>query len=322
MADKATFHDTGFNITCIDTELSRPGLAACYLIEHKGMAGFVDTGVNSTVPLLLDVLARKRIPVENVAYVMPTHVHLDHAGGAGALMEQLPNAHLLIHPRGARHLIDPQKLEAGAMAVYGEESFRRLYGELVPIAAERVTEVSDGYTLDFNGRTLRFFDTPGHAKHHYCIHDELSEGLFTGDTFGASYPELNGGRQRFIFPPTTPIQFDPQAWHSTLSRLMELQPKRIFVTHYGKHENLQPLLNQLRGWINEYVDLAHEYADRPQRQSVLRAALMQASINTLLDSGCTVPISEMKRLLAMDMELNAQGLDYWLGHYSPVAGKA
>jgi hypothetical protein len=92
--------------------------------------------------------------------------------------------------------------------------------------------------------------------------------------------------------------------------------------HYGKHENLQPLLNQLRGWINEYVDLAHEYADRPQRQSVLRAALMQASINTLLDSGCTVPISEMKRLLAMDMELNAQGLDYWLGHYSPVAGKA
>ncbi len=312
MHAKANFYDTVFNITCIDTELARHGLAACYLIEHNGMAGFVDTGVNSTVPLLLDVLKRKKIPLENLAYVMPTHVHLDHAGGAGELMAQLPNAQMLIHPRGARHMIEPQKLEAGAMAVYGEERFRNMYGKLVPVAAERVTEVDDGFKLDFNGRTLTFFDTPGHAKHHYCIHDSLSEGLFTGDTFGASYPELNGGRKRFIFPPTTPIQFDPQAWHTSLDRLMQTQPKRIFVTHFGMHEDLEPLLSQLRGWIDEYVALAEEFAAQPDRQALLRDALMQASVNTLLDRGCGVEPAEIHRLLDGDMELSAQGLDHWL----------
>ncbi len=319
MKGRSTWQDLGFGISCIDTELSRPGLAACYLIEHQGTAAFVDTGVNSSIPLLLDVLARRKIPVENVAWVMPTHVHLDHAGGAGLLMQSLPRAQLMVHPRGARHLRDPGKLEAGASAVYGEEKFRETYGSLVPIAQERITEVADGQVLDLNGRRLTFLHTEGHARHHYCIHDEGSDGLFTGDTFGASYPELNGGRQRFIFPPTTPVQFDPQAWHATLDRLLALQPQRIFVTHYGMHEGVAELASQLRGWIDEYVALAQEFAGHPQRQQALRDALMQASINTLLDCGCALAPDRIRQLLAMDMELNAQGLDHWLNTREAVS---
>lgn len=312
MSHLPAFHDYAHGITCIDTELVRPGLAACYLIEHEGMAGFVDTGVNSSVPGLLKVLEHKRIPRENVAWVMPTHVHLDHAGGTGLLLQELPAARLLIHPRGARHMIDPAQLSAGAIAVYGEQAFRRMYGELVPVQESRVSIAADDFVLDFNGRSLRFLDTPGHARHHYCIYDAVSAGLFTGDTFGASYPELNHGQQRFIFPPTTPIQFDPEAWAASLQRLMGLLPERVYVTHYGKHENLAPLYRQLLDCLQEYVALAEATAASSNRIETLQTVLLQTSINRVLATGSDLDHDTIRQLLDGDMRLNAQGLDHWL----------
>ncbi len=313
MPDQVFYQELGNGITCIDTMLHRPGLASCYLLQHKGMAGFIDTGTNNSVPILMEVLRRKRIAVEDVAYVMPTHVHLDHAGGAGGLMQELPNATLLVHPRGARHLIDPDKLEQGSLAVYGEQAFAKMFGRLIPVAANRVQEVSDGFELDFNGRKLLFLDTPGHARHHYCVFDETSAGLFSGDTFGVSYPELNNGRARFIFPPTTPIQFDPIAWPLTLDRLMALQPDKIFVTHYGMHKNVKPLERLLRHTIQDYADTAEEYSSLENRSQRICGALLQSAVNYLLDQQCGVELETIKSLLGMDMELNAQGLDHWLG---------
>lgn len=313
MPDQVFYQELGNGITCIDTMLHRPGLASCYLLQHKGMAGFIDTGTNNSVPILMEVLRRKRIAVEDVAYVMPTHVHLDHAGGAGGLMQELPNATLLVHPRGARHLIDPDKLKQGSLAVYGEQAFAKMFGRLIPVAANRVQEVSDGFELDFNGRKLLFLDTPGHARHHYCVFDETSAGLFSGDTFGVSYPELNNGRARFIFPPTTPIQFDPIAWPLTLDRLMALQPDKIFVTHYGMHKNVKPLERLLRHTIQDYADTAEEYSSLENRSQRICGALLQSAVNYLLDQQCGVELETIKSLLGMDMELNAQGLDHWLG---------
>ncbi|MCH7816399.1 MAG: MBL fold metallo-hydrolase [Proteobacteria bacterium] len=292
--------------------LHRPGLAACYLIEHDGMAGFIDTGTNNSVPILLEVLKRKRIALENVAYVMPTHVHLDHAGGAGGLMQHLPNATLLMHPRGARHMIDPEKLEQGSLAVYGEAAFGRMFGRLVPVEAERIQIAEDGFELDFNGRKLVFLDSPGHARHHYCVYDEQSEGLFTGDTFGASYPELNGGRARFIFPPSTPVQFDPSTWPLTLDRLMSFNPKRIYVTHFGMHEQVELLQASLKISIRDYADTAKEFSTAENRSEKIAQSILQSSINYLLDQQCGVDVATIRSLIAQDMELNAQGLDHWL----------
>ena len=132
-----SYQQLGFGITCIDTLLHRPGLACCYLIENEGMAGFIDTGTNNSIPILLEVLRRKGISRERVAYLMPTHVHLDHAGGSGGLMQEFPNAELLVHPRGARHLIDPTRLAQGSEKVYGPGALRDKFGELHPVAAER-----------------------------------------------------------------------------------------------------------------------------------------------------------------------------------------
>ncbi|HIF85434.1 MAG TPA: MBL fold metallo-hydrolase [Gammaproteobacteria bacterium] len=227
-------------------------------------------------------------------------------------MQQFPNATLIIHPRGARHMIAPAKLEAGSLAVYGEEEFGKLFGRLTAVDAGRIQIAEDGFELDFNGRRLVFLDTPGHARHHYVVYDELSRGLFTGDTFGASYPELNCGRSRFIFPPTTPIQFDPLAWQSSLDRLMTLDPQRVFVTHFGMHEDVPAMKTLLRQSIQDHADTAEDLAQEPDRCDRIAQSLLQASIDYLLDAQCGIDVDTIRALIGRDMELNAQGLDHWL----------
>ena len=171
------------------------------------------------MPRLLAALEAHGLDRDAVDYVIPTHVHLDHAGGAGLLMQELPKAKLVIHPRGARHMIDPSVLMEGVRAVYGKEVAARDYGELVPVPAERVVTTSDGMVIELGGRPLRFMDTPGHARHHHCIWDEASRGWFTGDTFGIVYPEL-ALRGPYIVPATAPVQFDQQALHESVARLL------------------------------------------------------------------------------------------------------
>ncbi len=312
MSAGVRYQDLGFGITCIDTQLIRSGLASCYLLEAGDEVAFIDCGTNNSVPLLLEVLERKSLQVEQVRYVIPTHVHLDHAGGAGGLMARCPNAQLLVHPRGSRHMIDPGKLQAGALVVYGQETFDRLYGGVTPIPEVRVVEKEEGSELDFNGRTLRFLDTPGHARHHFCIHDPASRGIFSGDTFGVSYPELNLGRHRFIFPPSTPTQFDPDAWLDSIDRLMALKPERMYLTHYGCHMEPDYLAQTLRHSIVEYAATAQEFAQHDNRLQRLTDDLLRQARNFLLDQQCGLDPEAIDGLLLGDMRLNAQGLDYWL----------
>ncbi|MEJ2114726.1 MAG: MBL fold metallo-hydrolase, partial [Gammaproteobacteria bacterium] len=182
MKPRLTEYDCG--ITCIDTMYVCAGHAACYLLEVNGRTAFIDTGTGHSVPYLLETLRLKNLSIEDVDYVIPTHVHLDHAGGAGILMSKLPNAKLVIHPRGAAHMINPKKLIAGATAVYGEEKFYEMFGNILPINEDRVLIAEDCCEIDLNGRTLKFIDTPGHARHHFCVYDKSSSSFFTGDTFG------------------------------------------------------------------------------------------------------------------------------------------
>lgn len=211
-------------IHVIDTGFVRPHLDAAYLIVEKGRGAFIDCGVNHSVPRLLAALADAGLAPGDVDWLILTHVHLDHAGGAGALMQQLPNARLVVHPRGARHMIDPSRLWAGATAVYGEAEMQRSYGQLVPVAAERVVEAPDGHAVELAGRRLVCLDTPGHARHHNAIHDPASGCVFSGDTFGVSYREFDTAQGPFIVPATSPSELDPPALHRSIDRLVALQP--------------------------------------------------------------------------------------------------
>jgi glyoxylase-like metal-dependent hydrolase (beta-lactamase superfamily II) len=308
------FQELPDQITCIDTEYQRPGLAACYLIESQGEAAFIDTGTSHTVPLLMAVLQAKGIDPEQVNYVIPTHVHLDHAGGTGALMRQLPRAKMVIHPYGARHMIDPGKLTAGATAVYGEEAFKRNFGELVPVEQSRVIEAADGLRLRLGSRELLCLDTPGHARHHICIYDDQSRGIFSGDTFGLSYREFDTDQGPFLLATSTPIQFDPDAWRETLDRLMALSPQVIYLTHYCAVHEPTRLAQMLRDSLDRFSAIALSADAQPgqARTEQIRSALLQWLLASLDQHGCKLTPSEIEQLMAMDLELDAQGLEVWL----------
>jgi glyoxylase-like metal-dependent hydrolase (beta-lactamase superfamily II) len=314
-------------ISCIDTEQVRPGLACCYLIRAgTGTAGagtgsgecygLVECGTALSVPGLLRVLETKGIARDQVAYVMPTHVHLDHAGGAGVLMRALPNAKLVVHPRGARHMIDPSKLIEGASAVYGAENLPKMYGDIAPIPESRVivaeVEREGGFRLDFNGRELLFLDAPGHARHHYAIWDAASRGIFTGDVFGLSYREFDGPEGPYLLPTTTPVQFEPEAWAQTLDRLMALGPEWIYLTHYGRLGEVPRLERQLRSGLATYQRIALQCADLPDRHERLVEALLTLCVDEARALNSPVPAQDTRRLLQFDCELSAQGLEVWL----------
>lgn len=317
------FRDLAHQITCIDTDYQRPGLAACYLVESAGQAAFIDTGTSNALPLLMSVLEAKGITPDRVKYVIPTHVHLDHAGGVGALMGRLPEASLVIHPYGARHMIDPAKLSAGAKAVYGEEKFNQDFGELVPVDESRVIEAPDGFRVRLGGRELLCLDTPGHARHHICIYDEESRGIFTGDTFGLSYREFDSDRGPFILATSTPIQFDPVAWRETLDRLMALSPQVIYLTHYCEVRNPDRLVDDLRRSLDRFVEIAlsADAAPGEARMAQMRGELLTWLVAALDRHGCRHSPQEIERLMAMDLELDAQGLEVWLQKREEAADK-
>jgi glyoxylase-like metal-dependent hydrolase (beta-lactamase superfamily II) len=303
-------HEHG--IHTVDAGYLRPGLASIHLIVQEGHAALVDTGTQHSIPHLLSTLEELGLRPEAIDYVIATHVHLDHAGAAGALLRRCPNARLVVHPKGARHLIDPAKLIAGSIAVYGEALFHQIYGDILPARAERVIEADDGYQIDFHGRVLTFIDTPGHARHHFCIFDSASNSIFTGDTFGISYREFDVAGQPFIFPTTTPVQFEPEALHASIDRLMALNPTAAYLTHYGRVTELPRLAARLHTLIDEFVRLARAAAGEGEtRHSALKAAVEQCLCDAVRAHGCTLKLERIRQLLAGDVELNTQGLLVW-----------
>lgn len=302
----------GHGITCIDTWQQRPRMACCYLIERGDDLAFIEAGTAHGVPRLLALLDARGLARERVRYVIPTHVHLDHAGGAGVLMRALPNATLVVHPRGARHLIDPVKLIAGASAVYGDAEVERMYGEIAAVPQARVVSPQDGESLVFGNGSLQFIDSPGHARHHFSVWDAVSHGFFSGDTFGLSYREFDTAAGPFVMPTTTPVQFDPDAWRQTLDRYLSFTPQRMFLTHYSQVQNVQGLAQTLRDGIARYERIAMTLATASDRHAQLLRALTDDVLTAVRAHGCTLPDVEVQALLGMDLELNAQGLGVWL----------
>jgi glyoxylase-like metal-dependent hydrolase (beta-lactamase superfamily II) len=209
-------------------------------------------------------------------------------------------------------MIDPGALVAGASAVYGKEEVERTYGEILPVEAARVLVTADNMTLELAGRPLAFIDSPGHARHHHCIWDERSRGWFTGDTFGLSYPELATPQGRYLLPTTTPVQFEPEALKASVARLLERDPACMYLTHYGRVDDVARLAQGLVEQVDAMVALARPLAAAPDRQARLEAALGALYRDRLRALGSPLDDARIAELLAMDIELNAQGLGVWL----------
>ena len=305
--------DLGHNVFAIDTGFHRPRFDAAYLVlSDEGRAAFIDTGTNHALPRHLAALDALGVPRDAAEFVIPTHVHLDHAGGAGALMQALPAATMWVHPQGKRHMVDPSALYQGALAIYGAEAMQRDYGSVVPVPAERVRITHDAMDLLLGSRRLHFIDTPGHARHHHCLWDQRSRGWFTGDTFGVSYREFDlAGRGAWIAPAATPVQFDPAALRVSVQRLLAWAPACLYLTHYGRVEDAPRLGRLLLSVLDQMVELGRRCANAPQRHERLQQELTALYATCLADHGLTAT-PERLDLLALDIELNAQGLAVWL----------
>jgi hydroxyacylglutathione hydrolase len=307
--------DYTHGICAIDSGYVREQMDAIHLIVEHDHVAIVDTGTNASVARVLQVLAQRGLSREQVDFVLLTHVHLDHAGGAGRMMQEFLHARLVVHPRGVRHMIDPTQLMAGTIEVYGQEAADRMYGVIVPVAAERIIEATDGSCVQLAGRRLTFYDTPGHARHHVCIQDERSGHLFTGDMFGLSYRELDHAGRQFVFPATTPIQFDPQAFHHSIERLMALNPGAAYLTHYGRLENPAALAGDLLRLVDAHAQLGRSVAamaDRGQRLARLREGVTQLVVSEAAEKGWGLQGEALLELMRMDIELNAAGLLAWI----------
>jgi Cft2 family RNA processing exonuclease len=232
------------------------------------------------VPLLLDALRQQDLDVGDVDFVFLTHVHLDHAGGAGELMLQLPNASCVIHPYGAPHMIDPGKLVAGTEAVYGKEQTAETYGTI--------------------------------ARHHYVLNDPQSKSVFTGDSFGVSYRELDSDNGEIVFPTSTPVQFNPVEAHKSVDRIMACEPEHVFLTHYSKVGNLDRLAAEMHEGIDTYVALARQHEDDDDRSAALRESLFEYYVDRLDAHGYSGDREMIQAIMGIDIELNAQGLEFWL----------
>lgn len=302
-------------VWAIDTGFHRDDFDAAWLVVQQGRAAFIDTGTHFALPRLLGALDVLGIAREAVDWVIPTHVHLDHAGGAGSLMAALPNALMLVHPRGERHMVDPSALWAGATAVYGEDEMARSYGVVTPVSAERVRVSHDGQVLDWAGRGLSLIDTPGHARHHHCIWDPLTQGWFTGDTFGLSYREFDTSQGAWIVPTSTPVQFEPEALQTSITRLLAKAPRCMYLTHYGRVDDVPRLGALLQGLLAEMVALGESQrsqADPAVRHEALKQGQLDIFSRSLRAHGVDFAATRIAALLAIDLELNAQGMAVWL----------
>jgi len=307
---------TPFGITTIDCQYVYPRFAAAYLMVDQGRAVFIENNTSHAVPLLLQALKEQGLKPDCVDYVIITHVHLDHAGGSSALMKACPGARLLAHPRAARHIIDPSKLVSSAKQVYGEAIFKKLYGEIEPISAERVQVIEDETVLSWQSRKLRFFYTRGHANHHFCIHDSVSNGVFTGDSFGIYYPDV-GGKPPFVFVTTSPTDFDPDEAQKSFEKIVATGAERAYLTHFGEIRDLARVKKELSDQMRFSASLLNQCRvamktgqwNEAQAKAFCESELKKLWLTQLATRGVQWNAS-IEAILKMDLDLNAAGITY------------
>lgn len=295
----------------IEAHYEWEGFVQVYLVVNGGEAALIETAHNGSVPYVLAAMEELGVSRDSVKYVCVTHVHLDHAGGAGAYMQEFPNATLVVHPRGARHMIDPTQLVAGVREVYGAKETERLYGTIIPVPAGRVLAAEDGTELPLGASKIKCIDAPGHAKHHMVFLDESSGALFAGDGFGISYKCMRGSKGQWAMPTASPVQFDPEAMKRTMRRILSFAPKAIYATHYGEIEKIAETEKSLEASVDEYVRIAVEA--HGEREGIM-ARLIAFYREKIAENGQASEQDIIEKAMAIDLELDTQGLVCWYAH--------
>ncbi|MER2007776.1 MAG: MBL fold metallo-hydrolase [Psychrobacillus sp.] len=282
-----------------------------YVIQEDELT-LVETGPSPSVKHVKEGLQKLGFSLADVKYIILTHIHLDHAGGAGLLLQQCPNATVVVHPKGARHLANPERLIAGARAVYGS-NFDDLFDPIVAIPEERLLTKADGETLKIGAAcTLTFLDTPGHANHHFGVYDPISNGMFAGDTVGVRYEQLAKDGVDLVLPSTSPNQFDPKAMQKAIERFQQMSLSYIYYGHFGMTDNAAAALAQVSEWLPLFVETAKD-VQREQKDHNELANRLEALVKDHL-RGQEIPDDhEVYPYIHGDLGVCAMGLMDYLG---------
>ena len=226
--------------------LGRPGIIATAILHGTAGVALVDPGPATTLDRLTTELTRKGIRFDDVREILVTHIHLDHAGAVGSIAERHPHVRIVVHERGAPHVVDPTKLIGSAGRLYGQD-MERLWGDVKPVDASRLQVVIGGETLTVAGREVKVAYTPGHASHHVSYFDPRSGVAFVGDTAG-----IRRGAGTYVMPPTPPPDVDIEAWHESEKKILAWEPDTLFLTHFGPsqgaRQHLQAMFGNLSDW--------------------------------------------------------------------------
>lgn len=281
-----------------------------YVIQEEALT-LIETGPSPSVKYIKAGLAALGHALDEIKYIIVTHIHLDHAGGAGLLLRECPNATIIVHPRGERHLINPKKLAAGARAVYGD-SFSELFDPIVPVPEDRLLVKGEGDILEIGPNcTLEFWDTPGHAKHHISIYDPISNGMFTGDTVGVRYEQLVPNGVDLFLPSTSPNHFNPNDMEASIKRIRDKNLDRIYFGHFGMTQNIEEALNQVQSWLEVFMEVGEQTVIEGKGYDVISQRLLTKIQEHLREKG--IPDEhEVYILINLDLQVGSLGIiDYF-----------
>ncbi len=295
-------------VRVIDTHMcGRERVTSAYLVEAERPA-LVETGPTSSSEALLAGLRRLGVGPDDLAHIVVTHIHLDHAGGAGAVAPHFPRATVWVHERGAPHLADPTKLVASAERVYGAERLRELFGPVLPVPPERLRAVSDGENVDLGNRELEVVYTPGHASHHICLVDSATGGIFVGDAVGVFLPDV-----RILRPATPPPEFDLDQAVESIERIADRRPSALLFSHFGPSQDVMHLCALAIGRLRKWASVVEEALASTEEPSEVTDRLRQATASEVAPAtGTRRAILDDRYELLSSYEMNATGLMRYL----------
>ena len=258
-------------LAVVDLEFQgHPALIAVYVVKTLDGVALIDVGPGSTLPALRRGLEHLDVSFDDVRHVLVTHIHLDHAGASGAILELLPDARIYVHERGLRHMLNPERLISSARKVYGA-LMEPLWGEFKPTPEERTISIADGDQLQLGDVTLDVYYTPGHASHHVSFHDSDRNVLFAGDVAGVRVPPSN-----LVWPPTPPPDIDIEAWNASTRLIRELDPEQILIAHFGSYADTWEQLDKLDRRLDEWVGMVETWRSRGMDRESMIDALKDA----------------------------------------------
>jgi glyoxylase-like metal-dependent hydrolase (beta-lactamase superfamily II) len=303
-------------ITAIDTFYAgRERYTAAYLLAAREPA-IVETGPTPSLEHVAAGLDRLGIGSSDLAHVVVTHIHLDHAGGVGALSRRYPSATVWVHERGAHHLADPKRLVASATMIYGDDRMAELFGSVEPVAAQRIRSLADGDVIELGGRSLVAAATPGHAKHQVALVDSDTGAVFTGDALGIHPPDLP-----VLRPATPPPDYNLELAVESIERIRALAGELLLFSHFGPVREVDRTCDLAVKRFRDWTETVRRAMERTADLDEIVAALDEVS-RTDLETGAHSELDLERFETLSSTRMNAMGIvRYWQLRRARQAGQ-